>query len=186
MTQKVSRAWVLVVAAAALGGCASAIDGFAQSFGQPVVVSGNDKSPPDTTLQIPDYGFGARVLHVGDAAVTMPIRPTDRFFIVAAAEDPEGVKGVRIEGEAQLQCTNGHGIGELRIFGPILVSDVDGAGVGGSALTRRWFPMIIDPRDYPCTAGFTAESLTVTLHAVGTNFAGQETSTPSVTFVWNR
>jgi len=178
-------AWISAVSVMLLGGCASLVDQFAQSFGQPVVVTGNDTSPPAPTLEIPDYGYGAQVLHPGDAALSLPIRMTDRFFVVGAAEDPEGVKGVRIEGEAELDCTNGSGIGELRIFGPIIVSDVDSTGIGGSALTRRWLPTVVDPTLYPCTAGFTARSLTITLRAVGTNFAGAETATPPVQFVWN-
>jgi hypothetical protein len=180
-----TRAWVSTVSVVMLGGCVSLVDSFAQSFGQPVVVTGQDTSPTAPTLEIPDYGFGAHVLHPGDASLTLPIRMTDRFFVVGAAVDPEGVRGVRIEGEAELDCTNGAGIGELRIFGPIIVSDVDSTGIGGSALTRRWLPTVVDPTLYPCTGGFTARSLTITLRAVGTNFAGTETSTPSVTFVWN-
>src|ERR1051326_5731596 len=101
-----NRMWVLGLTAIAFGlsGCASFVEQFARSFGDSVTIARGDKTPPDVTLHVPS-GDGEIVLHVSGAPATVPIKASDAFYVVAVAEDPEGVKSVGLSASQSILCT---------------------------------------------------------------------------------
>lgn len=160
------------------------IDQFAATFGQVVTVPASDSTPPAVTLTIPDQGSGQIVLGSSSAPVQIPMGQQG-FFVVAAAEDPEGVKEVGFVGESRLQCRNEkEGIGQIQTATLVGPSDTDNTGPGGQALTRRWLPRFLDDTYLQCGTGWTRVSASVTLRALGRNFSGPEVVSAAATFTW--
>ncbi len=106
----------------------SFVEDFAASFGESVIVADRDDTPPTVTLSIPDIGGEARDLVQGGADYRIDIQLSDRFFIVASAEDPEGVKEVAVVGVVEIHCTNDDGIGQARRWAGIVAKDGQDAG----------------------------------------------------------
>lgn len=109
----------------------------------------------------------------------------ESLFVVAAAEDPEGVKQVQIFGEAKVRCTNNAGIGQLRFFS-LIVSDLDDSEPGETELMRRWIPYSVRPSNFPCAepSEFEVAQVTVQLRGRGDNFFGLTVTTPVVSFTY--
>jgi hypothetical protein len=159
-------------------------DQFAATFGQVVTAPASDSTPPTVTLTIPDQGSGQIVLGSSSAPVQVPMG-RNGFFVVAAAEDPEGIKEVGFVGESRLQCRNEkEGIGQIQTATLLGPTDTDNTGTGGQALTRRWLPRFVDDTYLQCGTGWTRVSASVTLRALGRNFSGPEVISAAATFVW--
>jgi hypothetical protein len=158
------------------------IDEIAKSFGDPVKVSESDSTPPSISLVFNDPSTGKKiVLKPTDAPITIPIKVLDRFYVVAIAEDQQGVKDVRIRGTLRKRCKSGD-YGMLQT-GHIFADFPGNAGVGDWASTRRWLPKLVDGRFAKCTTkGWELVSYSISLHAEAENFSGLITRTPSVTF----
>ena len=165
-------------------GAENLIDQFAATFGQVVTVPQSDSTPPNVTLTIPDQGSGQIVLNPTSAPVQIPMGATG-FFIVAAAEDPEGIREVGFVGESRVQCRNEkEGIGSIQIATLLGPSDTDNTSPGGQALTRRWLPRFVDDTFLQCGTGWTRVSASMTLRALGKNFFGPPVASAPATFTW--
>ncbi len=186
---KKSGLWMLVVLG--LSGCtptmtAELLDGFGRSFGETVTVSDSDTSAPTVTLSIPDLGngMGAVVLHPGDAPLTIHVGGLNMngFFIVATAEDPQGVKSICISSGFRRECSSG---GVTQLSQPLSYDNCDEsqATVGGTATTKRWLPRYVDLAVVSACPPGQDGGTTLGFSATGTNFSGQTQSTPSVKFV---
>ena len=174
------------VALAECSGCeknvADFLDQFAATFGSLVPISPGDRTPPTVTLTIPNEGSGQIVLGGSSASATIAMSNSAGFFIVAVAEDPEGVKQVGFSGSSFLNCKSGNIA--FNQYGDLLGPTDSDKGTGGQALTRRWLPRYIDDSYLQCPSGWTRIQATLTLRADGLNFGGLAGHSASATFVW--
>src|SRR5258708_18603643 len=110
-------------------------------YGQVVTAPQNDPTPPVATLKIPDLGAGAKTLVTGQSDVTIPITSKQSpYFVLAVADDPQGVKEVDLFGGGSIRCNNGQGIGSISFVdfpNGIVGSDLSLAKPGGTATNRR-------------------------------------------------
>lgn len=160
------------------------LDQFAASFGDVVTVPQADSTPPSVSLTISDRGSGKIVLTSASAPLRISLDRSDSFFVIAAAEDPEGVKEVGFVGGSRVQCTR-DGVGYIQTATLIGPTDIDNAGAGGQALTRRWLPRFVDDSYLGCSSGWTFVSASLTLQAQGKNFSGGAAQSAPVTFTWS-
>ena len=162
----------------------SLLDSFANSFGESVTIPESDSTPPAVSLTIP-VPSGERTLRPGDAPYSTSIDADDTFFVVAAAEDSQGVMMVQVVGHVHVNCTNDAGIGQLRSFSPI-TTDTDEGGPGDLGLTRRWIPYRVN-LDYAFCAqpqDFRLVSVEIEVFGRGTNFSGLTVETAKATFTY--
>jgi hypothetical protein len=134
-------------------------------------------------LTIPDLGSGETV--VTGTPITIQMDPASSFFVIAAAEDPEGVKEVGFSGHSTVQCRR-DGVGytqQATLIGP---TDTDNAVPGGQALTRRWLPRLVNDTYLRCGGGWTFVSASLTLQARGMNFSGGAATSAAATFAWSK
>ena len=103
----------LVLLMAALGSLtctpdmtAEILDGFLRTFGTTVTIPATDSTEPTVTFTVPTDS-GNEVLGPSDAPLSRTMDWNDIIYVVAAAEDPEGVRSIEIIGEATLYCSNG-------------------------------------------------------------------------------
>ena len=108
------------------------------------------------------------------------------FFIVAKAEDPEGVKQVEVFGEALVSCTNNEGLSQS-IFINLRAIDIDESLPGETGQTRRWIPFNVNPSSFAnCTGnGFQPLRVKISLRAKGTNFHGLSNTTALAIFTYH-
>jgi len=173
--------FVLVLAGCTATMTEELLDAFAGSFGDTIVVPASDASPPAIKLSIPDLGI---VLHPGDADATIDVSGMNinGVFIVAEAEDAQGVKSVCLQSGFVRSCSGG-GIGSTSQSLSSAQCDESTAAPGGTATTRRWLPKYVD-YDVVSACGDGQEGgTTLSFFATATNFAGQIVSSPSVAFV---
>jgi hypothetical protein len=158
------------------------LDSFLGTFGEPVTVPQADRSPPQASLIFNHPRTGKRtVVKPGDAPLSVSLKTTDRFFVIAAADDPQGVKDIRVIGSMEKRCTSER-VG-MKQSGSLFLSFPDNGGPGDTALTRRWLPFLIDgAQAQSCPSGYTLFSYVVSIHGVGENFHGGTSTTPTVTF----
>ena len=155
---------------------------FADTFGSVVDIPVSDATPPTVTLTIPDLGSGQVVLTESSASSTIPMTGVPGFFIIATAEDAQGVKEVGFEGSSTVTChQDGVSYNQTADLQGPKSSD---PGASGKALTRRWLPDYIDDTYLGCFEGWERRSASLTLHAIGSNFGGLSGHSASVTFVW--
>ncbi|MFS8980931.1 hypothetical protein PO002_42160 [Cupriavidus necator] len=181
---KVGGRFILFFLICGLGGCASWIDQFAATFGQMVTIPQTDPTPPRVTLVYPDPVTGKNVV-VGpsDSPRTVQLDKGTSFFAVAIAEDSGGVKSVGFVGGTLAICQNGQDSESL-------VGDIPGvfysqAGQpGGKALTRLWFPTLVDDSFVSCGSSMTRTYGSISLTAKGSNFSNITSSSAAVTFVF--
>jgi hypothetical protein len=164
------------------GSCAQ----FIQSFGPPVTVTRKDTSPPTVTLIIPDLGNGQIILHPGDKTKTIhmsSIKPYGQIFVIASAEDPQGVQSVCIQPDEFVECSlAGQGFNQSFPLPPPTCSGYDRQVK--TATTKLWVPFLVDPRQHQCEvygAGYEG-TVRLLLYASAKNFSGQEV-TANVRFV---
>ena len=72
-------------------------------------------------------------------------------------------------------------------IGYLQLADLRGpnsSSTASKALTRLWLPDYVDDTYLQCSQGWTRESASMTLQAVGTNYGGQTVQSQSVTFTW--
>lgn len=190
LTGRVTLLFCLFSVALALTECTpkiakSILDDFASSFGDSVTIPESDPTPPLVSLTVPEFPSGQKVLMPGDSPHSASIGVGDSFFVVAAAEDPEGVKLVQVISHVHVHCTNDAGIGQLRSFSPIS-TDSDDSGPGDVGLTRRWIPQRVS-LDYAHCAepqDFRLTSVVIEVKGRGANFSGLTVETPKATFTY--
>lgn len=119
-------------------GCSSFLDQFAKSFGNLVVIPQSDTTPPSVKLIVPDRGSG-QVTITTNSGNNISIKKDETFFVVAEAEDPEGIQELRISRTTSTTCRNN---GEASTGAPLSSQIVDSVNLnpGDKALTKRWIP----------------------------------------------
>jgi len=160
------------------------ITDFGKTFGDVVIVKNSDATPPSVTLTFDHPATKNRiVLKPGDPPLTVPITANDYFYVIAAAEDPDGSKDIRIKGFTRIECKLGDDV-ITKGDGTIFHDFPDSAKPGDTAMTRRWLPYLVSGTSAGCqgrNAKFLAYS--VNISAEGENFSGLTNQTPMVTFV---
>src|SRR5262245_20100500 len=129
---------VILVAACAQRGCEPLdplLAQFADTFGSVVPAQPADPTPPTVTLTIPDLGSGQISLTPTSSPVNISLKPGQSFFVIASAEDPEGVKEVGFRGSFAIECSYEGEVSTAStgLQGP---SDVD-LSSNGQAFTKR-------------------------------------------------
>lgn len=184
--EEMSRKVGFTVAAVTLGlsGCAPYLEQFLaqfeRSFGDSVIIPQSDNTPPDVSLHIPS-GNGEIVLHVGDGPRTIPIKPSDTFYVVAVAEDQQGVRSVSLYASQSISCTADRETGGGAATG--YSSYVGPGSPGKTGLTRLWMPYQVSGGLVTCPPDSDANNSSYSIAASGENFSGKRASTPWVTFV---
>ncbi len=163
----------------------SILDAFVSSFGSAITIPDSDSTPPAVSLTVPDPPGEDVVLTPGGPGHAASLDLEGRFFVVAAAKDPEGVKEVQIVGSATVRCMSDAGIGQDQFFS-INVTDVDDSEPGGTGLTRRWIPYSVSPSNFACVdpSEFEVTEVTIELRGRGSNFFGLSDETPEVVFTY--
>jgi len=152
-----------------LSGCSNFLDQFAKSFGNSVTIPQSDTTPPTVKLIIPDRGSG-QVIVTTNSGNTFSIKKDETFFVVAMAEDPEGVQELRIRSTTSTTCRDGDQTSTTEPSSSEIVDSVTPTP-GGQALTKRWLPTEVAAYGY-CDPTLEFEtSLTISVSAK--NFSGQ-------------
>jgi len=156
------------------------LDQYAGTFGSVVSIPADDATAPTVTLVIPDLGSGPVALTATSPPLTVSLSPSSNFFVIASAEDPDGVKEIGFRGTYGVECITGDQFNQFStgLQGPTEVNP----GTSGSAFTRRWVPRLVDERLLRCGPGETRRRATITLQAYGRNFSGLTGQSGSVTF----
>lgn len=167
----------LLLASLALGCTRELVSESLESFGNPVECSDTDSTPPSAELVFPHPITGKTIrLKAGDPNMTIPINPTDRFFVTALAEDPEGVKKITIFSPSRPECESVDRIG-CKVFTTMLPNTLQ----VNTAMTRLWLPQLVE-----VTAGCPQQCKLVSwrksVYAKSTNCIGTEITTPMVIF----
>jgi hypothetical protein len=158
---------------------------FGKTFGDIVIVKNSDATPPAVTLTFDHPMTKNRiVLKSGDPPLTVPITANDYFYVVAAVEDADGAKDIRIKGFSRTACKLLDDVitmGDSNIFHDY----PDSAKPGDKAMTRRWLPYLVSGVNASIyqTQGQKFLSYSVNIYAEGENFSGLVIKTPEVTFV---
>lgn len=158
---------------------------FFQSFGQSVKVAPGDSSPPTVTLIIPALvGRGQTVLHSGDTSIKIHMKDIKgQFFIIASAEDPQGVQSVCFQINSGNQC-DCDGTGESSSPLESASCYANNVSPGSFATTKLWIQYLIDPDTvFSCKKEGCTGVGEVSAWAYATNFSGQQSATAAVTFV---
>ena len=156
------------------------INQFAATFGNAVDIPTSDTTPPTVSLIVADQGSGKSVVTQNGSPITIDMTGKSGVFAIAVAEDPEGVKQVGFVGGASLQCKQGD-------IGYLQSADLQGpnsSSTASKALTRLWLPDYVDDTYLQCSQGWTRESASMTLQAVGVNYGGQTVQSQPVPFTW--
>jgi hypothetical protein len=147
------------------------------TFGDPVECTESDSTPPSTELVFSHPVTGKTIrLKSGDTDMTIPIKPTDRFFVMAVAEDPEGVKEIKIYPPSGLECEPVDETGCK-----VLSSTVPKTLRVGGALTRLWLQVQIEVTG-ECPPPCKLVSWRKSVWATAVNCSGLETTTPLAVF----
>jgi hypothetical protein len=160
-------------AALLLAGCA----------GSAVVVPPTDKTPPRVDLT--SMGAGESItVNASTGPRSLVLDAGDVLFILAKAEDPEGVRRVTIHGELTTDCAK-DGI-VLRKHAVLLVEEPReadaGAVPGGTTLDARHATLLLEaPRD-ACPEGRTFLWQEGFLAATAENAHGVRVTTPAFSF----
>lgn len=150
---------------------------FFATFGDAVECPTSDVTPPAVKLVFEHPASGQQVtLGSGHADLTIPIRTTDRFFVVAVAEDPEGVSKLSIFGPSAPTCKSVDGIGCQVGPGLTVPSSLTPTG----ALTRLWLPYQVAVNGASCPAGCEFASWRQSISATAVNCSGLEGSSPTL------
>jgi hypothetical protein len=111
--------------------------------------------------------------------MTISIKPTDRFFIMAVAEDLEGVKEIKTYSASAPQCESLNEIGCL--VSSLSVPNTFKVG-GGSAVTRLWLPVQMEVIGAKCPPKCKLVSWRRGVFAIAVNCSGLKNSTPTASF----
>jgi hypothetical protein len=159
------------------------LEGFLGTFGDLVEVDPPDSTPPVVSLVFFDPTSGNKiVLKPGDSSKTISIKKSHRFFVVAVAEDLQGVKRLTVYPSSSVECEPVGGIGckVLPLFTTHSMSS--DAGPGETALTRFWLPRLVDGGMGACPPPCELKSVRISTFAEGENFSGLKATSPTVTF----
>jgi len=157
-------------------------------FGNPVVVDPPDDSAPVVSLIFFDPATGQKVtLKTGDPPTERTIQKSDHFFVLAVAEDPQGVRNVTVFPTGSIDCKPKGDIGCLLHLSFQPYSFTSSAGVGDTATTKLWLVREIDGgvSSDACPSHCTLKSVRIGLYARGENFSGLASASPQLTFVVN-
>ena len=163
------------------------ITNLGDSFGSSVKVDPKDKTPPKVTLIIPDLvGTGEKQVNPGDQPITIYVEAIQAsgnwgpFFVVASAEDPEGVQSVCIVSIAWKYCDCGEGAtgAEAPLETPTCYTR--NGRLGSVTTTKLWIPYLIDPVIFSCGQLCTGGG-GIYFVATATNYSGQKSTTAGVT-----
>ena len=83
------------------------LDQYAGTFGSVVSIPADDATAPTVTLVIPDLGSGPVALTATSPPLTVSLSPSSNFFVIASAEDPDGVKEIGFRGTYGVECITG-------------------------------------------------------------------------------
>ncbi|MFP3556912.1 hypothetical protein SB861_40300 [Paraburkholderia sp. SIMBA_049] len=134
--------FALALCVIGLTGCTTFLDQFAASFGQVVTIPQSDPTPPTVTLTVPDLGSGQVTVGSAGGPLTIQLPKGSSFFVVATAEDQGGVQSVGFVGAESWTCRSGRIASQTT--GDIASADNAAGAPGGTALTRRWLPLLVD------------------------------------------
>jgi len=157
------------------------------SYGSSVKVDPKDSTPPKVTLIIPDLvGTGEKKLNPGDESITIYVEAIKasgnwgQFFVVASAEDPEGVQSVCIVSNAWRYCDCGEGFtgAETSVTTPTCYTR--SGRLGSVTTTKLWMPYLIDPGIFSC-GNYCTGGGGIYFVATATNYSGQKSTTAGVT-----
>lgn len=163
------------------------INDLGDSFGSSVKVDPKDKTAPKVTLIIPDLvGTGEKQLNPEDQSITIYVEAIKAsgnwgpFFVVASAEDPEGVQSVCIVAHAWNYCDCGEDVtgAKTSLEGPPICYTRSGH-LGSVTTTKLWMPYLIDPVIFDC--GNCTGGGGIYFVATATNYSGQKSTTAGVT-----
>lgn len=169
-------------------GMAEFIEEFAKTFGDVVPAPAQDSTPPSVSLHVPDFGHGKgdMVLHSGGPGAVIHVGgiESNGFFVIAAAEDAEGIQSVCVGRQRVKVCTPAGGLKGLpKLFNPPAVCDSTSAAVGEDVTTRRWIPLWVDLSELtPCPKNTTGTH-TLKVWAIGENFGGQTVASAELQLV---
>jgi len=152
---------------------------FANTFGKNITIAPGDRTPPVVTLVVP-YNNSQVTLSATGQPMTFLIHKGDEFYVVAIAEDPEGVKTVGVTTSQFVRCskdgqayTSSSG-GQQTYTGP--------GAIGQSGLTRLWLPVLVSGNLVGCGPGETDEGTAYSVSAFGTNFSGGSSTSQAAVF----
>jgi len=152
-------------------------------YGDPVRYPKADTTPPKVSLIIPDRGSGRTVLTESSAPVTLTLKKDETFFLIAVAEDPEGVQWIRFRGGVSERCREYDGTQEsastYTFDGP--VEQVQ--GTPGQVSTKLFVLKPISERALGCAEGYGPTRITISARAIGSNFHGGEGQSAAAVFV---
>lgn len=180
----------LVFVTGMTAGCGSLDQTVEAFYGKPVQVpigrvsslSQGDMTPPTVTLFLDDFGLGSKTLVSGGPdAIFSDSNSQTGFFVMAFANDPEGVKEVDIYlGGGPGSCVNGDIVASATQDIPIpYAQDTWIPNSSGVATTRRTAVRFVIPAELvSCPTGFKATKPTLTVQAAGVNFSAQRVLSP--------
>jgi len=159
------------------------LDEFFGSFGDVVVVDPPDSSPPEVKLVFQDPTTGKQIeLNPGDPEMEISIKNTDRFYVIAVAEDPQGVKELTVYPVSAEICKSNEGIG-CKVFPLTQTQKISSsAGPGDSATTKLWLPRLVDGDIGYCPPPCELQSVSIITYADAENFSGLRSSSSTVVF----
>jgi hypothetical protein len=169
-------------------GFAQFTEDFAATFGSVVPAPASDGSAPTATLHVPDFGHGKGdlVIGPGDPQKVIHIGGLDAqgCFVIAAAEDPEGIEQVCLERNRTKLC---HDPGAPNTIAKVIpvppVCEAVTAQVGEDVTTRRWTLVWIDFAELPpCPRGKVGEHK-LFVWASGQNFGGGKSASGKLVLV---
>ena len=152
--------------------------------GNVVDYPGGDRTAPAVELRY--YGNYGREGTLGEGAepMSVEVEGEELFFVIAVAEDPEGVKAVRIHLSSRYLCH-----GEDEVLGGIsstagghgLVEDLDDAEAGGPVLTKRWLVHTVQLGS-ACSLPLEPTSTSLGMWAEAENFWEGIATSPELSF----
>jgi hypothetical protein len=159
------------------------LEEFLGTFGDTVVVDPPDSTPPIVSLIFFDPTSGKKViLKSGDPSKTIAIKKHDSFFVVAVAEDPQGVKKLTVYPSSSVDCESVGSIG-CKVPPLFTTSSISSnAGPGETATTKLWLPRLVDGRVGACPAPCKLKGVAISTFAEAENFSGRIGASPTVTF----
>ena len=160
------------------------LDEFLGTFGDLVEVDITDATPPAVSLVFIDPASGNKVvLKPGEPSKTMSIKKHDRFFVMAVAEDPQGVKKLTIYPSSNVECEPLMENVKCKVMNLSSTSDiVSNAQQGENTATKLWLPRLVDGRMGSCPRSCKLKSAQISTYAHAENFSGLTSTSPSITF----
>jgi len=196
MKSKTTAALMFIVALSFLYSCTQKeagdfVNQFIKGFyGDGVVVSLRDTTPPTATIRIPDLGSGITTLTTGGSGITIPVtKAMGSFYVLASADDPEGIQEVDLVGGGEIKCSNNDGASSnsnIDFNNGIASSDASSAKPGGNATNRRTTIHLFNLNEWDfCTdPSFHVTQSTINFASKGKNFSGQAAVSPYVTLLY--